>query len=187
MKKVMFMLAAVACAASVQAATIKWGTGTVKLPDGTTNMTKSNVSLYFWSENIADPWASTKVTKSGEGDTATYAVAASDAASYAVKTGIATITGNTSTYSNGDTAYGAVILTYDSNNDGKIGIGDYYMTGTGSYELISDVSRTPNLAMSSWTQITASSSGGTTPVPEPTSGLLMLLGMAGLALKRKRC
>ena len=25
-----------------------------------------------------------------------------------------------------------------------------------------------------------------TPVPEPTSGLLMLLGMAGLALKRKR-
>ena len=26
----------------------------------------------------------------------------------------------------------------------------------------------------------------TTPVPEPTSGLLMLLGMAGLALKRKR-
>ena len=27
---------------------------------------------------------------------------------------------------------------------------------------------------------------GGTPVPEPTSGLLMLLGMAGLALKRKR-
>lgn len=28
--------------------------------------------------------------------------------------------------------------------------------------------------------------GGSTPVPEPTSGLLMLLGMAGLALRRKR-
>lgn len=27
---------------------------------------------------------------------------------------------------------------------------------------------------------------GSTPVPEPTSGLLMLLGLAGLALKRKR-
>jgi len=27
---------------------------------------------------------------------------------------------------------------------------------------------------------------GTAPVPEPTSGLLMLLGMAGLALRRKR-
>ena len=33
-----------------------------------------------------------------------------------------------------------------------------------------------------WYTIT---SGGT-PVPEPTSGLLMLLGIAGLALKRKR-
>ena len=30
------------------------------------------------------------------------------------------------------------------------------------------------------------SSGGGEPVPEPTSGLLMLLGAAGLALKRKR-
>ena len=28
--------------------------------------------------------------------------------------------------------------------------------------------------------------GGSGPVPEPTSGLLMLLGVAGLALKRKR-
>ena len=29
-------------------------------------------------------------------------------------------------------------------------------------------------------------SGGAWPVPEPTSGLLLLLGVAGLALKRKR-
>ena len=33
---------------------------------------------------------------------------------------------------------------------------------------------------------THASSGGGEPVPEPTSGLLILLGMAGLALKRKR-
>ena len=32
----------------------------------------------------------------------------------------------------------------------------------------------------------AGTQGGWTAVPEPTSGLLMLLGMAGLALKRKR-
>ena len=32
-----------------------------------------------------------------------------------------------------------------------------------------------------WTAV-----GGSSPVPEPTSGLLMLLGMAGLALRRKR-
>ena len=32
----------------------------------------------------------------------------------------------------------------------------------------------------------AKSSGGTEPIPEPTSGILLLLGMAGLALRRKR-
>ena len=31
-----------------------------------------------------------------------------------------------------------------------------------------------------------STSGGPSPIPEPTSGLLLLLGVAGLALKRKR-
>ena len=36
-------------------------------------------------------------------------------------------------------------------------------------------------AESAFTYVTASAS-----VPEPTSGLLLLLGMAGLALKRKR-
>ena len=32
----------------------------------------------------------------------------------------------------------------------------------------------------------AKSSGGTEPIPEPTSGILLLLGMAGLALRRRR-
>ena len=186
MKKVMFMLAAVACAASVQAATIKWGTGSVKLPGTTTNMSASNTTLYFWSEDISDPWASTKVTKTGDGDTAVYTVAATDAKGVSYKTGAATITGNTSTYNKDDTAYGAVIITYDATGDGKIGVGDYYMTGTGSYHLDADVSRTPGLTMGSWTQITTSSSGGGENVPEPTSGLLLLVGAGMLALRRKQ-
>ncbi|MBQ6341074.1 MAG: PEP-CTERM sorting domain-containing protein [Kiritimatiellae bacterium] len=33
---------------------------------------------------------------------------------------------------------------------------------------------------------TYATGGNFTAVPEPTSGLLLLLGMAGLALKRKR-
>ena len=42
---------------------------------------------------------------------------------------------------------------------------------------------------SDWTSGTIGAGGDTPtpgPIPEPTSGLLMLLGMAGLALKRKR-
>ena len=37
------------------------------------------------------------------------------------------------------------------------------------------------LSSASWTAV-----GGSSPVPEPTSGLLMLLGVAGLALRRRR-
>ena len=185
MKKLMIVMAAIAMASVTQAATIKWGSGKVTLPGATSNMTASNTTLYFWAENIADPWGSAKVTSTGEGDAAVYSVAATDAQTVAYKTGSATITPK-STYSKDDTAYGAVIITYDSNGDGKIGVGDYYMTGTGSYLLEADASKTVNLAMSSWTQITASSSGGTTPVPEPTSGLLLLVGGAMIALRRKQ-
>ena len=185
MKKVMIVLAAIAMAGATQAAVIKWSTGKVTLPGTTSNMTASNTALYFWAENIADPWASAKVTSTGEGDAAVYSVAATDAQTAGYKTGSATITPK-STYSKDDTAYGAVIITYDSNGDGKIGVGDYYMTGTGSYTLEADANATKSLAMSSWTQITASSSGGTTPVPEPTSGLLLLVGGAMVALRRKQ-
>jgi len=40
--------------------------------------------------------------------------------------------------------------------------------------------------MASATQTAANWVGGGEPAPEPTSGLLMLLGMAGLALRRRR-
>ena len=184
MKKIMFMLAAVACAASMQAATIKWSTGAVKLPGTTTNMSASNTTLYFWAENIADPWSSAKVSSTGEGDAVIYTVSATDAQTVGYKTGNATITPK-STYSNGDTAYAAVIITYDATGDGKIGVGDYYTTGTGSFSLDSDVSSTKSLTMGSWTQITASSSGGGDG-PEPTSGLLLLVGVGILGLRRKQ-
>ena len=41
-------------------------------------------------------------------------------------------------------------------------------------------------AVATWDSTTYSSGTWTAVVPEPTSGLLLLLGMAGLALKRKR-
>ena len=180
MKKLMIVMVAVVMAFASQAATIKWGTGTVKLPGTTTNMTKTNVALYFWAENVADPW-SAKTTSTGSGDDIAYSVTGGTGATVSYKSGVATITGGT--YSSGDTAYGAVLLTYDANNDGKIGVGDYYMVGSGSYKLESDVGVTQNLSMGSWTQITSSP---TPPVPEPTSGLLMIVGLGALALRRRR-
>ena len=43
-----------------------------------------------------------------------------------------------------------------------------------------------SIAMSTLSSATWTAVGGSSPVPEPTSGLLLVLGMAGLALRRKR-
>ena len=48
------------------------------------------------------------------------------------------------------------------------------------YEMLEFDDDSPACAKSGWQSYT-----GPSPVPEPTSGLLMLIGMAGLALKRK--
>jgi len=187
MKKLMIVLAALAMACATQAATIKWSTGVVKLPNGSTSMTASNVTLYFYAENVADPWAS-KATPSGEGDAITYAIAESTGfGSKAVSKGNATITPSV-TYSNGETAYSTVILWYDADGNGTVNVGDSYMTGTGSFTLESDVNVTKSVTMGSWTQITASSGGGggDSGAPEPTSGLLLLVGAGILGLRRKQ-
>ena len=50
-----------------------------------------------------------------------------------------------------------------------------------------DTKTVPSSGNLSWSKTMAQTSGWTTTaVPEPTSGLLMLLGMAGLALRRRR-
>lgn len=42
------------------------------------------------------------------------------------------------------------------------------------------------LSSATWTDFATAPGGSSSDVPEPTSGVLMLLGVAGLALKRKR-
>ena len=66
---------------------------------------------------------------------------------------------------------------------------NYYIVNGGATKSVSFTSSTgaKNLAFGS--QATATQAAGAwtaTAVPEPTSGLLMLLGMAGLALRRRR-
>ena len=77
--------------------------------------------------------------------------------------------------------YGAVIITYtdtDGNDWYVANIGKANVTGSADVNvqnLGTKFGGTAGTAITAWTA-----------VPEPTSGLLLLLGVAGLALKRKR-
>ena len=92
---------------------------------------------------------------------------------------------DTRTFGVGDTAYAAIIMAYDE------GTGITHYKGNAAaytYDSASDMT-VENLDTFIGGDVgsmsTAISWSAVENVPEPTSGLLLLLGMAGLALKRK--
>ena len=88
----------------------------------------------------------------------------------------------------GETVYGALIYTLTQEFDGASK--NFYIaniaSGTVGAESGLTITNlgTYNFGVSSGTSAVAT--GGWQAVPEPTSGLLMLLGVAGLALRRRR-
>ena len=188
MKKLMIMATVAVASVAVHAATIKWATGTIKQPgeggaqSGAT-MSASNVNRYYFalSDVISgDVFANYATWNATENK---YDFNSTGSAAGSLSKGSATFT-DPSTFSKDDTAYASVILWIDANSNGKMDVGDYYLAKQDQYTLDSDTTKTVALSMNSmtWTAIAAP----TPPVPEPTSGILMLLGMAGLALRRKR-
>ena len=189
MKKLMILATAAVASVAIQAATIKWQTGTIKLPgeggaQTGSNMSASNVNRYYFalsdaiSGDVFENYATWNATENKYDFNSTGSISSSS-----LSKGNATFT-DPGTFSSGDTVYGAVILWRDTNADGKMNVGDYYLAKQDQYTLESDSNNTVALGMNSmtWTAIAAP----TPVVPEPTSGLLMLLGMAGLALRRRR-
>ena len=211
MKKLM-IAAAIVCAAAVsQAAIVQWKAGTMfkatsaeggwstdstngKIKDGSAtgylfNLTEAQftaLSTGFDQENIyaaftagADAANSKFTWNFGSGDqTLTAEVRKASAG-----TGALTIDG-TSTFGKGNTAYGLLIYEYTDAT-----YGDMFIANIASYEFGSDQNGSVlNLAYKHGgaATFTGASEIGWNAVPEPTSGLLLLLGVAGLALCRRR-
>lgn len=171
MKKLAITLAIVIIAGMSQAASFKWSTSALYAPnaDGTVGTTVASAATGTWLATVT-----------------LY----SDAA---CTTPISGVTGNSATTVNalsnalGDT-FGGVDFKFDNSTTYYAILELSYTTEAGTQTLTTDVVST-TLKTTGNTQLnfsTAISNATWSAVPEPTSGLLMLLGMAGLALRRKR-
>ena len=189
MKKIMFFLAAIVLAVGVQGAAISWKMGTaIKAPNadgslGTANAGAGTLSMYVWLVDQATYNAATAdsiiADYSGNLSTATASVTGKSGAAG----GTATTDGLSYSTTENTTYYGIVLTQYKS--------GDTEMYIANKATAVINTAGTDGSALNlskNWggtggPAITSWSSAG---VPEPTSGLLLLIGGAMLALRRKQ-
>ena len=183
MKKLLLMLGAMATAIACNAAAAEWGSGTITLAGGAT-AAKGDVTGYLFLVDATTYGTYSSYTDGKALSDAVYAaygssLGSADSSKASTKKGVVTLTDATD-YSTGNTAYGVVLFVE----------GDNYMGNVATYTFDSSMDAViDNLAITIGGDVGGGSSAtawSTAAVPEPTSGLLMLLGMAGLALRRRR-
>ena len=186
MKKLITAFAAITLGLSANAAAMNWSTDMVADPSGNYAMGEGYISMYLFTINaetytaltsgVADGDISSKVWGAYKGSLASANAKYVDDGSM-----MFTLADGAASYGAGDTAYGVFVMTYDT-GDGV----SHYKGNVGSYTFEADVDG----ALNSMDSVVFGSNGSTalgwTAVPEPTSGLLMLVGLAGLALRRRR-
>ena len=183
MKKLMVLLAAVALAACSQAAVVQWGLDNAVSFNGT-KLGGQSVSLYIVGMGgEADMLIDTRSTLSNppvkKGQMTSGAGTAQDVYNY-----------------NSTIAGGALVNSSGTDAGRQYYIVINYNDGTTDYTYTSDAVASSGLTSTSLGSVsftindTVSTVAGTknawVAVPEPTSGLLMLVGIGALALRRRR-
>lgn len=186
MNKLLMAMSAVAMAFGLNAATVDWKYS-INKAQGTEGY-NSGYTVYLVN---AEAWNAATISAAIFSDTSVVY----DSTTFAAATGRSAGNMIFDTIKSG-TATGTRSLVIDSLAEGST-LGIYYVilnanADPNTYMAISDTltgrADTGEAKLGSNISMTASaaSSATWTAVPEPTSGLLMLLGMAGLALRRRR-
>ena len=180
MKKMLMMIGAAALACSLQAATAKWTVGEVYLADGSAKAKAANTNYALFLLYSPD------TSNLGYTISSANSLVLADSVKTAYSGAMAGAGGTGATGKTYDTfgsgAYYYIAL-FNSNGDASATAFDNYYV---SNAIVGDPNATaPATPISlNWTSNT-STPYTAAPVPEPTSGLLLLLGVAGLTLKRK--
>jgi len=170
MKKLMIALAAIATAVAVQAAAVDW-TFNIGLQDANFTDVEGTVAFYLTSD-LSSPLANSPFDIQA-GGSVSGTVTGEDQKSWTARI---TITN----FDEGGSFYTDYVFDMDTVAHPNYADANTYLTGLGA-EVTSAFLKDYTLDLTA-----SAASQGFTAVPEPTSGLLILLGMAGLALKRKR-
>ena len=192
MKKLMIALAVAAVAVIGNAASVNWGAGTITEPGGATANKSVTGYLFVLTADqysaLNTAYASASGTSAGEKMATTVwnaygtQLESAFASGTSSKKGALTLTDDSKEYGAGDKAYAALIYTYGTGDDLK------YIGNIGTVEFESSMSvDVSGMSINLFGDSTKGATAWTAAaVPEPTSGLLMLLGIAGLALRRRR-
>ena len=195
MKKLMVAFAAIALAIGAQAAQWTWGIsvgGPIYKPETSTGIASGTAYLYAFSSASAAESALTSFVESYAAETLTDSALTSasgyvDGSKRAISEGAlsANYAMNNDPYSGiskGDTVYWAMVV------DATEGLFVDYTSATRNADgknrgvAFNEAGNSQNVFLAS----SGYQGAGFYTVPEPTSGLMLLLGFAGLALKRKR-
>lgn len=191
MKKLMIALVAATVAGLVQAASVSWTMTNIYSPsDTTTKVAAGSMSAWlFVTANSTDKTSGIPITTLSAVqavlDSGDLTGLSSLAAAHGTNASAGNFGGATGLegFSSGTLTAFAVVV----DNTDLASAENYFLVNGGATKDVTFTSATGNksLAFGSQASITQAA-GAWTAVPEPTSGLLMLLGMAGLALRRKR-